>query len=1091
MQEQPMRFEANEQTLPRLHLVGTLAIVLLLTLSLGGYFTWRSAQDHRDSLQRVAQAVQAQQQARLTTELESATSFLEFTRSRTEDVLRKSLREQVDTALQVAQAIHARESPRRSTAEVKRLITEALRPARFYNGRGYYFIDDMQGQFILLPTAPQLEGKTNLDNRDDKGRFIMRGLIDAARKPEGQGYSSYRWYMPDNAKVMADKLAYVRYFAPFDWLIGTGDYTYKWEEKQRQEVIDRLRALRFGQSGYVGVFDRDGKSLLSPSDPSLEGQHYQNMPPEQSAAIALLLAKAQAGGGFVRYLWPDRALNTTVNKTALVRLVEPWGWVLVAALQDTELQGTVEEEMTADATFAASPWRDWLAPLLLSLALGVLASYGFARWSRTLFKRYHEDMYAKNQAVTDSEALFHAVFDNAAVGMAQAALDGSLLLVNQQFCRFLGYEQSELLAPGFTFKQVTLPDDVEADVHHLQDLLAGKARRFSMEKRYLRRDGRMVWGYLAVYLMRNADGAPQYFIAAVHDITERKQAEEALQLAASVFSHAREGIMITEVDGTIINVNASFTRITGYTREEALGQNPRLLRSGRQLREYYEVMWDSIKTQGHWVGEILNRRKCGEVYAEMQTISAVRDAQGEISHFVSLFSDITTLKEHEQQLERIAHFDALTSLPNRVLLADRLNQAMHNVQRRDQLLAVVYLDLDGFKAINDNFGHDAGDQLLRAVSTRMKLTLREGDTLARIGGDEFVAVLVDLPKPTACTPLLSRLLAAASEPLQLDRQTLQVSASLGVTFFPQADSIDAEQLQRQADQAMYQAKLSGKNRYHLFDAEQDRSLRSHHASLEHIRLALTRNELVLHYQPKVNMRTGQVVGAEALIRWQHPEQGLLAPAHFLPAIENHALAVEVGEWVIHTALAQMQAWQAQGLHLPVSVNVGARQLQQRDFVARLKAILAEHPQVDPAHLELEVLETSALEDIPGVSLVMESCRELGVLFALDDFGTGYSSLTYLKRLPVAILKIDRSFVHDMLDDADDLAILKGVIGLAQAFKREVIAEGVETVAHGTALLALGCELAQGYGVACPMPAAKLPAWVQGWQPDVAWSGSGT
>ena len=1083
-----MRFEANEQTLPRLHLIGTLGIVLLLTVVLGGFFSWRSAQEHHESLQRLSQAVQTQQKTRLTTELQSVASFLEFTRSRTEELLRKSLREQVDTALQVAQAIYTQESPKRSANEVKRLITEALRQARFYDGRGYYFIDDMQGQFILLPTAPQLEGKTNLDNRDDHGHFIMRGLIDAARKPEGQGYSRYRWYMPDNPKVMADKLAYVRYFAPFDWLIGTGDYTYKWEEKQKLEVITRLRTLRFGQSGNIGVLDHSGNSLLSPSDPQLEGQNYQNMPREQSLALSQLLAKAQAGGGFVSYTWPDLSTGASLKKTALVQMVEPWGWVLVAAIQDDEMQALMRNELALNARADADHWYGLLLPLLLSLALGVLASYGFARWSRTLFERYHDDIQAKNRAVADSEALFHAVFDNAAVGMAQAALDGSLLLVNQQFCRFLGYEQAELLAPGFTFKQVTLPADIEADVHHLQELLAGKARRFSMEKRYVRKNGSVVWGYLAVYLLRDADSVPQYFIAAVHDVTERKQAEHALKLAASVFSHAREGIMITEVDGTIINTNESFTRITGYTRQEALGQNPRLLKSGRQPPEYYEVMWESIKAQGHWVGEIWNRRKCGEVYAEMQTISAVRDAQGEISHFVSLFSDISALKEHEQQLERIAHFDALTGLPNRVLLADRLHQAMHNVQRRDQLLAVVYLDLDGFKAINDNFGHDAGDQLLMAVSARMKLTLREGDTLARIGGDEFVAVLVDLPNANACSPLLRRLLVAAHEPLVLNGQTLEVSASLGVTFFPQADIIDADQLQRQADQAMYQAKLSGKNRFHLFDAEQDRTVRSHHASLEHIRLALTRHEMVLHYQPKVSMRTGKVVGAEALIRWQHPEQGLLAPAHFLPVIENHPLAIEVGEWVVHTALAQMQAWQAQGLHMPVSVNVGARQLQQRDFVPRLQVILAEHPQVDPSMLTLEVLETSALEDVAGVSQVIEACRGLGVLFALDDFGTGYSSLTYLKRLPVATLKIDQSFVHDMLDDPDDLAILKGVIGLAQAFKREVIAEGVETVAHGTALLALGCDLAQGYGVARPMAAEALPAWAHLWRPDAAWTG---
>jgi diguanylate cyclase (GGDEF)-like protein len=497
-------------------------------------------------------------------------------------------------------------------------------------------------------------------------------------------------------------------------------------------------------------------------------------------------------------------------------------------------------------------------------------------------------------------------------------------------------------------------------------------------------------------------------------------------------------------------------------------------------------MWTALKSQGHWTGEVWNRRKNGEVFAELLTISAVRDALGQTLRYVALFSDITSIKAHQSQLEHIAHFDALTNLPNRVLLSDRLQQAMAQEQRRQQQLAVVYLDLDGFKAINDRHGHQTGDRVLITLAQRMKDALREGDTMARIGGDEFVAVLIDLQNTQASEPLLQRLLAAAAEPVLVGELSLQVSASLGVTFYPQAHEIDADQLLRQADQAMYQAKLAGKNRYHVFDAAQDISLRSHHENVERIRLALERGEFMLHYQPKVNMHSGVVIGAEALIRWRHPEKGLLAPAMFLPAIEDHPLAVEVGEWVIDTALTQIESWHAAALDLPVSVNICARQLQQANFVERLQTILARHPQVNPNSLELEVLETSALADMAQVSHVIEDCAKMGVSFALDDFGTGYSSLTYLKRLRVALLKIDQSFVRDMLDDPDDLAILKGVIGLAAAFKREVIAEGVETIAHGTALLQLGCELAQGYGIARPMPPEQMPEWVAEWQPDVAW-----
>jgi diguanylate cyclase (GGDEF)-like protein/PAS domain S-box-containing protein len=569
------------------------------------------------------------------------------------------------------------------------------------------------------------------------------------------------------------------------------------------------------------------------------------------------------------------------------------------------------------------------------------------------------------------------------------------------------------------------------------------------------------------------------------DISERKQAEARLQLAASVFSHAREGIIITDAGGSIVDVNKTFSHITGYSCEEAIGRNPSILKSGRQSKEFYAEMWRSLADNGHWYGEMWNCKKNGELYAELVNITAVCDAGGAVRNYVALFTDITAMKEHQQQLEHIAHYDALTGLPNRVLLADRLRQAIVQARRRETLMALVYLDLDGFKEVNDTHGHETGDGLLIALSQRMKEALREGDTLARPGGDEFVIVLADLANVEECEVVLARLLRAAAAPVQIRDCVLKVSASLGVTLFP-IDDGDADSLLRHADQAMYQAKQAGKNRFHLFDVDQDAAVSIRRESLDHIRRALDRREFVLYYQPKVNMRAGTVVGAEALIRWQHPVRGLLPPADFLPIIEDHPIGVELGEWVIEAALLQVREWNAAGLDIPVSVNVGARQLQQGDFAARLAQMLAAQPEVRPNQLELEVLETSALEDVAQVSERMHACRVLGVSFALDDFGTGYSSLTYLRRLPANLLKIDQSFVRDMLDDPDDLAIVKGVIGLAIAFRRKIIAEGVETVAHGSCLLSLGCDLAQGYGIARPMPAADLPAWAAKWRPDVAW-----
>jgi diguanylate cyclase (GGDEF)-like protein/PAS domain S-box-containing protein len=586
-------------------------------------------------------------------------------------------------------------------------------------------------------------------------------------------------------------------------------------------------------------------------------------------------------------------------------------------------------------------------------------------------------------------------------------------------------------------------------------------------------------GLVSWQLLRNAARQIAARSAQAQNGIQLQASYDKLQLAASVFTHAREGIMITDARGSIVDVNETFTRITGFSREEALGQNPRMLNSGRQPPEYYAAMWRALLETGHWNGEVWNRRKDGEVYAEMQTVSAVRDAAGNTQNYVALFSDITPMKAHQQQLEHIAHYDALTHLPNRVLLADRLQQAILQSQRRRHSLAVVFLDLDGFKSVNDRHGHAVGDTLLIALAQRMKASLREGDTLARMGGDEFVVILVDLEQAQDCDPVLERLLLAVSAPFESGSAVLQVSASMGVTIYPQ-DGSDADLLMRHADQAMYAAKQAGKNRYHLFDVENEVAVKARRESVDRIRTALEQREFVLHYQPKVDLRKREVVGVEALIRWQHPQRGLLPPADFLPFVEDHPISIAIGEWVIETALAQMRAWKTDDLILHVSVNVGALQMQQRGFVVWLAEMLKTYPDVPAHQLELEILETSALDDIGEVSQTMQACRAVGVRFALDDFGTGYSSLTYLKHLPAEMIKIDQSFVRDMLSDVDDLSIVRGVIGLSVAFGRSVIAEGVETEAHCAQLLAMGCDLAQGYGIARPMPAQDVPSWVAQW-----------
>ena len=693
---------------------------------------------------------------------------------------------------------------------------------------------------------------------------------------------------------------------------------------------------------------------------------------------------------------------------------------------------------------------------------------------------------AAEQAIAETRNLLLTIINTTRIRVFWKDLNLRYLGCNTVFAHDAGKnDPDELIGKNdFDMAWAAQAEAYRADDQTVID--SGQARLF-YEEPQTTSDGQTIWLRTSKVPLRNQSNEIIGVLGLYEDVTERHQTETQLRLAASVFSHAREAILIASTDAKVMDVNAMFREIFGYARDEVIGRNLRMLKSNRHERTFFVHMWRSLIKNGHWNGEIWYKRKDGSVFPAMMTISAVKDDQNRTQQYVALISDISAIKAHERRLEHIAHYDALTGLPNRVLLADRLHQAMLQARRQEQLLAVAYLDLDGFKVVNDNYGHEVGDQLLTAISARMKLALRESDTFARLGGDEFVAVLPDLADTESSEPLLERLLEAANQPIDIGGIAFQVSASIGVTFYePDTADEDADQLLRQADQAMYQAKLAGRNRFHVFDFAQDKSLRVHHEQIEQIKHALAADEFVLFYQPKVNMRTGKVVGAEALIRWQHPQKGLLPPGEFLPVIEDHPLAVDLGEWVIATALKHLADWQNVNLDIPVSVNMGARQLQQSNFIERLQFLLATQPQVSPSRLQLEVLETSALQDIKLISSVLSACRAMGVTSAIDDFGTGYSSLTYLKRLPVDTLKIDQSFVRDMLEDPDDMAILQGVLGLARAFKREAIAEGVESVVHGAVLLDLGCDLAQGYGIARPMPVEDFPEWVKNWRPDPSW-----
>jgi diguanylate cyclase (GGDEF)-like protein/PAS domain S-box-containing protein len=560
----------------------------------------------------------------------------------------------------------------------------------------------------------------------------------------------------------------------------------------------------------------------------------------------------------------------------------------------------------------------------------------------------------------------------------------------------------------------------------------------------------------------------------------------APHLVGIALDHVSDGVMVTDADNRIVYVNRAFSDVTGYTPKEAIGHTPTLFKSGRHDAAFYQDMWHALREQGQWRGQIWDRRKNGEIFPERLSITAVRDGAGKVERYVAVFTDIQALQHAEEKLRRITRFDALTELPNRAQLSERLHQLVEESRDAQQLLAVMLLDLDGFKNLNDRHGHAIGDRVLVAIAQRLRQVARGSDVVARLGGDEFALALRGLLHMDEVERLAERILTLTGAPCEIDGKRYQLSASLGITLFP-FDSADPDTLLRHADQAMYQAKEAGRNRFHLFDAERDQRAQTRRQLLDRLAVGLADNELELHYQPKVNLRSGQIVGLEALLRWRHPEQGLLSPGTFLPHVEHHDLIIEIGEWVIRQALAQIAAWDREGLAVAVSVNVAARQLLREDFVACLHHCLNDFPMVPPGRLELEILESAALENTQHVRGVIETCWGMGVGFALDDFGTGYASLSYLRDIPAETLKIDQSFVRDVLEDSDDLTLVEGIIGLATAFRRAVVAEGVETPEQGVLLMRLGCDIAQGYGIARPMPAAAVRNWVNTYQPDPQWA----
>ncbi|WP_019581701.1 MULTISPECIES: phosphodiesterase DibA [Pseudomonas] len=559
-------------------------------------------------------------------------------------------------------------------------------------------------------------------------------------------------------------------------------------------------------------------------------------------------------------------------------------------------------------------------------------------------------------------------------------------------------------------------------------------------------------------------------------LRERNADRERLRQAAAVFDCTREGVLVTNSNGLIVHVNRAFMEITGYQCEEVLGQRPSMFKSGHHPPGFYQAMFATLESLGEWSGEIWNRRKSGEIYPQWQTIRLVHDDQGRLSQYVAVFSDISAIKNSEHELTHLAHHDPLTNLPNRLLFTDRAGQAVASAQAHKRGCALLMIDLDHFKLINDSLGHSVGDQLLKGVAERLNTLFGPGITLARLSGDEFALLAENCPQPGHAAALAQQVVDGLKEPFQIDGHSLFINASVGISLFP-SDALSAEQLLRNADSALFKAKSAGRDGYALYTEELTAHAQQRVEIAFELRRALEQQELRVYYQPVHDLKTSRLIGVEALVRWEHPQRGLVSPAEFIPIAERTGLIAEIDAWVMRQACQQMCQWQAGGVVLSfVAVNVSSRLFARRELYQQVAQVLHDTG-LDPAYLELEVTESAVMED-PEVALEqMHRLRELGVRLAIDDFGTGYSSLLRLKRLPVQKLKIDQGFVAGLPGDEDDAAIARVIVALAQSMGMQVHAEGIEQVEQAAFLLEHDCDLGQGYWFGRPVPAASLD-WVR-------------
>lgn len=590
---------------------------------------------------------------------------------------------------------------------------------------------------------------------------------------------------------------------------------------------------------------------------------------------------------------------------------------------------------------------------------------------------------------------------------------------------------------------------------------------YDIEHRMVRFDGQLLHVHQQGQIELDDDGQALRIAGTLQDITTRRLAEEEMRKLSGAVEQIADAVMITDIEGVVEYVNPAFETMTGYSKDEIIGKTPRLLKSDKQSEAFYKRLWKTILDGGVFSDVIINRKKSGEIYYEEKNITPQKDHHGSTKHFISTGKDVTERIEAQERLYHLAHHDSLTGLPNRVLLQDRLGQAIARIRWHERKIAVMFLDLDRFKTINDTLGHAVGDQVLQYVARQLEACLREGDTIARLGGDEFAIVLNDIASQEDIPPIAQKIIASLAKPMEINNHELFITSSIGISIFPQ-DGKDSQTLLKKADMAMYRAKAQGKDNYQHYNAEDDNQSSERLSMETYLRRALEKNEFTLNYQPQLSVRDGSIIGFEALLRWYNSELKNVSPMHFIPILEETGMISQVGDWVLQTACRQAKDWLDTGMMSGrVAVNLSIRQFKEKGLVKRIDEILSETG-LSPNHLELEITEGLLIDQISETAKILNELNEMGICLSIDDFGTGYSSMNYLKRLPFNTLKIDYIFVRDVTFNLDDAAITSAIITLAHNLGMQVVAEGVETMEQLEYLREQRCDAIQGYLYSPPL-----------------------